>query len=252
MDAWIDVACHACFVYQNTWINSHTLEGLHCDLLWAAIILYSTIPLTYILDPGWTPLSGLASQSYIKSKRVHQSNIFVLLSCYSVLSHTESGCHFRASSSSGDETTSLSILLSSLHPLSSVTGVKSSLLSSHQSAGIWSMPRSLCAAKQQIKEAVISSPASATDSCIAVQSGWWSWEGFTLQQRMSKGRIWQGGMGRRRGRKGQQTVGQCCDTRFYSCREPSGEWTLGGGGGMTRWGKLQTIKGRQRLQGEEV
>lgn len=57
---------------------------------------------------------------------------------------------------------------SSLCPLSSVAGVKSSLLSSHQSAGIWSMPRSLCAAKRQIKESVISSAASAADSCVAV------------------------------------------------------------------------------------
>lgn len=54
-------------------------------------------------------------------------------------------------------------------------GCKSSLLSSHQSAGISSMPRSLCAAKREIKGTVISSAASAAESCSAAAE--WVCEG---------------------------------------------------------------------------
>lgn len=77
-------------------------------------------------------------------------------------------------------------------------GCKSSLLSSHQSAGISSMPRSLCAAKREIKETVISSAASAADSCIAVAE--WVCEGGAKGCRE---KMWREGWQR----MGQQTVG---------------------------------------------
>lgn len=46
--------------------------------------------------------------------------------------------------------------------------------------------------------------------------------------------------------KGQHTVGQCLDTRFYSCHKPSGEKHRGGGDEEMR-GETDN-KGRQRLR----
>lgn len=66
------------------------------------------------------------------------------------------------------------------------------------------MPRSLCAAKREIKETVISSAASAADSCIAVAE--WACEAVR-GAKGCKGKTMEGGMGRRRRRVGQQTVG---------------------------------------------
>lgn len=83
-------------------------------------------------------------------------------------------------------------------------GVKSSLLSSRQSAGISSMPRSLCAAKREIKETVISSAASAGDSNSRV--GLWSREGGYAPAKGCKGKTAEGGR-EGWGRIGLQTVG---------------------------------------------
>lgn len=65
------------------------------------------------------------------------------------------------------------------------------------------MPRSLCAAKQEIKDTVISLAASAADSCIAVA------EQVCEAVRKAKGcegKTMEGRIGRTR-RMGQQTVG---------------------------------------------
>lgn len=63
------------------------------------------------------------------------------------------------------------------------------------------MPRSLCAAKRQIKETVISSAASAADRRCSGRAGWWSWEGLHFSK-VSKGRIGEGGMGEEKGEDG--------------------------------------------------
>lgn len=79
------------------------------------------------------------------------------------------------------------------------------------------MPRFLCAAKREIKETVISSAASAADSCIAVTE--WVCEAM----RGAKGckgekKNMEGGMGRRRRRMGQQTVGSTVIQGFTAVR----------------------------------
>lgn len=56
------------------------------------------------------------------------------------------------------------------------------------------MPRSLCAAKRQIKETVISSTASAADSYVAVaERAGGAAEGGLHFSKVSKGRIREGG-----------------------------------------------------------
>lgn len=67
------------------------------------------------------------------------------------------------------------------------------------------MPRSLCAAKREIKEAVISSAASAADSCIAVAER--VCEAVRGAKACKGKKNMEAGMGRKRRRTGQQTVG---------------------------------------------
>lgn len=89
------------------------------------------------------------------------------------------------------------------------------------------MPRSLCAAKRQIKETVISSTASAEDSYVAVAE-WVVGAGRgDTSAKCLKGEL---GWGTRRGWMGQLTIGHCLGTRFYSCHKPSGEKHEGGVG----------------------
>ena len=113
------------------------------------------------------------------------------------------------------------LLLSSLCPIGSVVGVKSSLLSSHQSAGIWSMPRSLCAAKRQIKETVISSTASAADSFVAVAEGPVEMRrrgGYT-STKCRRGKSQNGGVkGRRRG---EDRAARCGSAPWYKALQLS-------------------------------
>lgn len=96
------------------------------------------------------------------------------------------------------------------------------------------MPRSLCAAKRQIKETVISSTESAADSYVFVAeraSGAGEGGGVTLQQSVEG----ENHGGRDEGETGRQTVGQRLDTRFTAVTSPlernMGGWGDEGSGG---------------------
>lgn len=201
------------------------------------------------MDPGCSHQLRRANLMSVPAHIAESSPNQEAFSCCFLIHRISLGLLLSAESRIRVESSSPSSPPSSLHPLSSVAGVKSSLLSSHQSAGIWSMPRSLCVAKRQIKETVISSAASAADSCVAVaEGGGGAGRGYTSAKCL-KGESGREGRGRRRRRMGQQTVGQRLDTRFYSCHEPSGEKQEGE---MMWRGQHQRIKkGGKRLEQEE-
>lgn len=121
---------------------------------------------------------------------------------------------------------------------------KRSLLSSHQSAGIWSMPRSLCAAKWQIKETVISSAASAADSYAATAvcaSGAEEERRGTLQQSVE----WENQGGSDEGEEKDGATHRR-STPWYKVLQLSQTlWRETQSG--RRWGQWQRMKVRQKI-----